>query len=123
PPVIASLRLFSAKDACVASGSVPSVPHACRRLGPGPLAHRSPVVVLMDAVEHLDLLRREDLPPFYLHLGLSVHKLKFEAVQLLLLREKGCLVRLGISEELPYLDPLDADVILEVVDIGPETLP
>jgi len=63
-----------------------------------------PMVMPMDAVEHLDLLRREDLPPFDLHLRLLVHELGLAGVQLFLLREKGCVVRLGIGEELPYLE-------------------
>jgi len=63
-----------------------------------------PTVMAVDAVEHLDLLRCEDLPPFDLHLGLLVHEREPEGVQLFLLREKGCVVRLGIGEELPYLE-------------------
>jgi len=82
-----------------------------------------PAVMPMDTVEHLDLLRREDLPPFDLHLGLLVHELELEGVQLFLLREKGCVVRLGIGEELPYFELPDADVILEVVGISLEACP
>ena len=81
-----------------------------------------PAMVAVHTVEHSDLLRREDLSPLDLHLGLFVHELDLEAVQLLLLREKGRVVRLGISEELPYLDPLHLDVVPEIVGIGPEVL-
>ena len=63
-----------------------------------------PAMVAVHTVEHSDLLRREDLPPFDLHLRLLVHELGLAGVQLFLLREKGCVVRLGIGEELPYLE-------------------
>ena len=79
-----------------------------------------PMVMPMDAVEHPDLLGVQDLSPFDLHLGLLVHELELQGVQLLL--EKGCIVRLGIGEELLYLDPLHLDVVPEIVGIGPEVL-
>ena len=76
----------------------------------------------VDTVEHPDLLRVQDLSPFDLHLSLLVHELELKGVQLLLLPEKRCVVRLGIGEELLYLDPLHLDVVPEIVGIGPEVL-
>ena len=116
------------------------VPRRCGRCLLGPLAHRFPVVVVasetlahasammpamvtMDTVEHPDLVRGEDLSPLHLHLGFLVHELELKAVQLLLLGEEGCPIRLGIGGELPHLDPLHLDVIPEVVGICPEDLP
>ena len=43
------------------------------------------MVMPMNAVEHPNLLRREDSSEFDLHLGLSVHEFKLEAVQFFLL--------------------------------------